>query len=78
MMSMDPSTQGTPAGVPAGPPTTAPTPRDTPAEFTPYRWATPLAEIAPFARHPQSGKSMSELWRAHAQHDSPVDRVSLD
>jgi 2-amino-4-hydroxy-6-hydroxymethyldihydropteridine diphosphokinase len=27
----------------------------------------PLAEIAPFARHPQSGRSISELWRAHVQ-----------
>ena len=34
MMDMDPATTG------------APLPRDTPAEFTPYRWATPLAEVA--------------------------------
>ncbi|MFA7320679.1 MAG: 2-amino-4-hydroxy-6-hydroxymethyldihydropteridine diphosphokinase [Dokdonella sp.] len=38
----------------------------------------PLAEIAPFARHPQSGRSISELWRAHAQYDSAADIVSLD
>ncbi len=37
MMSMDPVTPG------------APTPRETPPAFAPYRWATPLADIA--ARH---------------------------
>lgn len=38
----------------------------------------PLAEIAPFARHPRSGRSISELWRAHAQYGSAADIVSLD
>ncbi len=38
----------------------------------------PLAEIAPFARHPQNGRSISELWRAHAQYGSAADIVSLD
>ena len=38
----------------------------------------PLAEIGPCARHPHSGKSMAELWREHAQHDSAADLVNLD
>ena len=38
----------------------------------------PLAEIAPFARDPHSGKSMAELWRAHAQHDLAPELASLD
>lgn len=38
----------------------------------------PLAEIAPHARHPHSGKSMAELWRAHAQYGLTVELVNLD
>ncbi|WP_414648917.1 2-amino-4-hydroxy-6-hydroxymethyldihydropteridine diphosphokinase [Dokdonella sp.] len=37
----------------------------------------PLAEIAPNARHPVSGKSMAELWRAHPAHDQPLEKVDL-
>jgi 2-amino-4-hydroxy-6-hydroxymethyldihydropteridine diphosphokinase len=37
----------------------------------------PLSEIAPEARHPQSGKSMVELWRAHAEHGQPMLWVEL-
>jgi 2-amino-4-hydroxy-6-hydroxymethyldihydropteridine diphosphokinase len=37
----------------------------------------PLAEIAPHARHPQSGKSMAELWRTHPEHDLPMQTVEL-
>lgn len=50
MMSMASSKRGATAGqaapTPAPAPASAPAPCDTPAEFTPYRWATPLAEIA--------------------------------
>lgn len=38
----------------------------------------PLAEIAPYARHPQSGKSMAELWQAHAQSGAALELVGLD
>ena len=38
----------------------------------------PLAEIGPYARHPQSGRSMSELWREHAQYGAAPDLASLD
>ena len=38
----------------------------------------PLAEIAPYARHPQSGKSMAELWQAHAQSGAVLELVGLD
>jgi 2-amino-4-hydroxy-6-hydroxymethyldihydropteridine diphosphokinase len=37
----------------------------------------PLSEIAPDARHPQSGKSMAELWRVHPEHDLPMQRVEI-
>jgi 2-amino-4-hydroxy-6-hydroxymethyldihydropteridine diphosphokinase len=37
----------------------------------------PLSEIAPDARHPQSGKSMAELWRAHPEHDQPMHWVEI-
>lgn len=38
----------------------------------------PLAEIAPSVRHPYSGKSMAELWRAHAQHGVAPELANLD
>lgn len=51
------------AGGPGGPGGGAgqapvPVPRDTPAEFTPYRWATPLADVA--ARH---GLAVAQILR---------------
>ncbi len=38
----------------------------------------PLVEIAPFARHPHSGKCIAELWREHAQYGLAPDLASLD
>lgn len=37
----------------------------------------PLADIAPDVRHPVSGLSMAELWRAHPQHGVPLVTVQL-
>lgn len=37
----------------------------------------PLADIAPDVRHPVSGFSMAELWRAHPQHGVPLVTVHL-
>ncbi len=35
----------------------------------------PLAEIAPDARHPHSGRSMAELWNAHPERDQVLERI---
>lgn len=38
----------------------------------------PIADIAPAAVHPCSGKSMAALWRAHPAHGQQLQRVELD
>jgi 2-amino-4-hydroxy-6-hydroxymethyldihydropteridine diphosphokinase len=38
----------------------------------------PLADIAPGARDPRSGRSIAELWRAAPGHDAAFERVRLD
>ena len=37
----------------------------------------PLADIAPGFIDPVRGVSLSELWRAHPDHDAPLDTVAL-
>lgn len=37
----------------------------------------PLAEIAPHAAHPLSGKSMQALWQTHPEHGQPMHIVDL-
>lgn len=49
-------------------------PRD---ELTHVFVLKPLADIAPNARHPGSGRSMIDLWRAHPDHDQPLEKVDL-
>ena len=38
----------------------------------------PIADIAPQARHPLSGHTMAELWRAHPDHAQPRQVFPLD
>ena len=38
----------------------------------------PLADIAPGARHPVSGRSIAALWAAHPDRDFAFERVLLD
>ena len=38
----------------------------------------PLADIAPEAVVPGSGRTLAELWSAHAEYASPADTVALD
>lgn len=37
----------------------------------------PLAEIAPDALHPSSGRRLAELWREHTDYGRHFDRVAL-
>lgn len=37
----------------------------------------PLAEIAPDVVHPVLHKTLAQLWRAHPEHDAPMERVLL-
>jgi 2-amino-4-hydroxy-6-hydroxymethyldihydropteridine diphosphokinase len=37
----------------------------------------PLAEIAPQALHPLSGRTLDELWRAHPDHGKALERIPL-
>lgn len=38
----------------------------------------PIADIAPDALHPVSGKSMAGLWQAHPEHAKGLQRVRLE
>ncbi|NYZ61487.1 2-amino-4-hydroxy-6-hydroxymethyldihydropteridine diphosphokinase [Luteimonas deserti] len=35
----------------------------------------PAAEIAPTWRHPVDGRTLAQLWDAHADRDTPFDRI---
>lgn len=37
----------------------------------------PLADIAPDAQVPGTGRTLRELWEAHADHDRPMQRIDL-
>jgi 2-amino-4-hydroxy-6-hydroxymethyldihydropteridine diphosphokinase len=37
----------------------------------------PLCDIAPDYREPIGGRTLAELWRAHPEHDAPLERVPL-
>lgn len=37
----------------------------------------PLAELAPGLRHPESGRSMAELWAAFGDKSHPLERADL-
>ncbi|HMM67031.1 MAG TPA: 2-amino-4-hydroxy-6-hydroxymethyldihydropteridine diphosphokinase [Dokdonella sp.] len=38
----------------------------------------PIADIAPDALHPVSGKTMAGLWQAHPEHGTDLQRVRLE
>lgn len=46
------------------------------ADITKYAFVLgPMAEMAPGLRHPQSGKTMGELWAAFDQGAQPIQRL---
>ncbi len=46
------------------------------ADITKYAFVLgPMAEMAPGLRHPQSGKTMGELWAAFDQSEQPIQRL---
>lgn len=47
------------------------------ADITKYAFVLgPMAELAPRLRHPQSGKTMRELWAAFDRRKQPIQRLS--